>query len=249
MSTMSAVIRTSNAGFEPIPILASDERLVAVNKPPGVAVVPAPGAPARECVRGMVERQLGIRLWVVHRLDRDASGVLLFARTADAHREMSLAFESRAVRKTYVALTSGVPSPREGRVTAALHAARRGRTRPALPGEAGSREAATGYRVRRVWSDEIGRVALVEAHPETGRHHQIRVHLRSIGTPILFDEIYGRAIEIASLDKAPCQRLALHAVRLVVPGPEGTPRAFEAPLAPDLASMLNWLDGEWTPDA
>ena len=131
----------------------------------------------------------------------------------------------------------------------ALHTARRGKTRPALPGEAGSREAATGYRVRRVWSDEIGRVALVDAHPETGRHHQIRVHLRSIGTPILFDEIYGRATEIASLEGAPCQRLALHAVGLVVPGPDGTALAFEAPLAPDLAAMLNWLDGEWTPEA
>jgi 23S rRNA-/tRNA-specific pseudouridylate synthase len=90
--------------------------LVVVNKPPELSVVPAAGAQPAESVRGQMERQLGVRLWVVHGLDRDASGVLLFAGTADIHREMYLAFEERRVRKTYAAFTPGVPSPCEGRV-------------------------------------------------------------------------------------------------------------------------------------
>ena len=234
-----------------IPVICNDAGLVVVNKPPGVPVVPAAGAPPAESVRGQLERQLGVRLWVVHRLDRDASGALLFARTADIHREMCLAFEERRVRKTYVAFTAGVPSPREGRIDVALHEARRGKARPARPGEPGARDAATRYIVRKRWSQDHDHVAMVEAHPETGRHHQIRVHLRAVGTPILFDHVYGRQTEIESLDSAPAQRLALHATRLAVPDPalpDGQ-RLFEAPLPADLIALLHWLDGEWTPEA
>jgi len=235
----------------PIAVIYDDDGLVVVNKPPGVPVIPASGAPPVESVRGQVERQLGVRLWVVHRLDRDASGVLLLARTADVHREMCLAFEERRVRKTYVAFTAGVPSPRDGCIDVALHEARRGKARPARPGEPGAREAATRYIVRKRWSQDRDYVAMVEAHPETGRHHQIRVHLRAIGTPILFDHIYGRQTEIESLEGAPGQRLALHATRLALPGraPSEEMRLFEAPLTADLIALLHWLDGEWTPEA
>jgi 23S rRNA-/tRNA-specific pseudouridylate synthase len=90
--------------------------VVVVNKPPGLPVVPAAGAQPADSVCGQMERQLGVRLWVLHGLDRYASGVLLFAGTADIHREMCLAFGERRVRKTYAAFTPGVPSPREGRV-------------------------------------------------------------------------------------------------------------------------------------
>ena len=234
-----------------LPVIYNDDGLVVVNKPPALPVVPAAGTSPAESVRGQTERQLGVRLWVVHRLDRDASGVLLFARTADIHREMCLAFEERRVRKTYVAFTAGVPAPREGRIDVALHEARRGKARPARPAEPGARDAATRYIVRKRWSQDRDRVAMVEAHPETGRHHQIRVHFRSIGAPILFDHVYGRQTEIESLETAPAQRLALHATRLAVPDPtlpEGE-RLFEAPLPADLIALLHWLDGEWTPEA
>jgi RluA family pseudouridine synthase len=235
----------------PISVIYHDAGLVVVNKPPGLPVVPAAGARPIESVRGQLEDQLGVRLWVVHRLDRDASGALLFARSADVHREMCVAFEDRRVRKAYLAFTADVPSPREGRVDVALHQARRGKTRPALPGEPGARDAATRYVVRKRWTQDWDRVAMVEAHPETGRHHQIRVHLRSIGTPILFDHVYGRQTDIGALEAAPAQRLALHAARLTVPDasvPEGE-RLFEAPLPADLVALLHWLDGEWTPEA
>lgn len=228
-----------------IPILHTDDRVVAVNKPAGVTVVPAPDVPAEGCLRALVERQIGARLLVVHRLDRDTSGVVVFARSAEAHRDLCLAFEHRRVQKTYVAFIAGVPDPREDRIEMPLHAARRGKTRPARPGEPGGQAAATRYLVRKHWELDGARVALVDAHPETGRHHQIRAHLRVIGCPILFDGTYGRGIEIGTLDQAPCQRMALHASRLVVPQPDGSRLTIDAPLPADLTALLRWLDGVW----
>jgi RluA family pseudouridine synthase len=232
----------------PIPLIFDGAGLVAVDKPPGLAVVPAADQHPGECVRGRLERELGARLWVVHRLDRETSGVLLFARTPEIHRALCLAFEERQVRKTYVAFTLGVPSPREGRIEAPLHPARRGKVRPALPGEGGAWEAATRYIVRKRWERDGAAVAMVETHPETGRHHQIRAHLRSIGAPILFDRVYGLSAGAAPLAGAPAQRLALHASRLAVPDSAGAgfTRTFEAPLAADLTALLHWLDADWT---
>jgi RluA family pseudouridine synthase len=231
-----------------IPLIYDDAGLVAVNKPPGLTVVPAAGQHPDDCVRGRLERELGAALWVVHRLDRETSGVLLLARTPEVHRALCLAFEERRVRKTYVAFTLGVPAPREGLVSKPLHRARRGKVRPALPREEGAWEAATRYVVRKRWERDGAAVAMVEAHPETGRHHQIRAHLRSIGTPVLFDRLYGRGLAGDFADRAPVSRLALHASRLVVPDAavEGLTRTFEAPLAADLTALLHWLDAEWT---
>jgi 23S rRNA-/tRNA-specific pseudouridylate synthase len=232
-------------------VIDDDDGVVAVCKPAGLPVVPAAGGDPADCVRGRLERDLGVRLWVVHRLDRDTSGVLLFARTADVHRSLCLAFEERRVRKTYVAFTLGVPAPGDGRIDTPLHPARRGKVRPARPGEGGTWDAATAYAVRRRWSRSGDAVAMVEARPETGRHHQIRAHLRSIGTPILFDRLYGGTPNGDWAGRAPISRLALHASRLVV-AEAGAPAprwAFEAPLAADLAALTRWLDTEWTSDA
>jgi tRNA pseudouridine32 synthase / 23S rRNA pseudouridine746 synthase len=231
-----------------IPVLFADDVMVAVDKPAGLATVPAPDAPAGECVRAVVERQLGVRLWVVHRLDRETSGVLLFARTAEAHRSLCLAFDAREVRKTYVAFTFGAPPSRDGRIDTPLHPARRGKVRPARPGEAGAWHTSTRFVVRKRWERGGDAVALVEAHPETGRHHQIRAHLRSIGAPVLFDRLYGRASAAIASPGAPVARLALHASRLAVPDPAkaGLMRTYEAPLPADLVALLHWLDADWT---
>jgi RluA family pseudouridine synthase len=231
-------------------ILFANSDLVVVDKPAGLPTVPAPDADPGTCVRKVLERQLGAAVWVVHRLDRDTSGVLLFARTADAHRRLCVAFEERRVRKAYIALTMGAPAEREGRIATPLHSARRGKVRPAKPGEAGAWNTVTRFVVRKRWSHGQAAVALVDAHPETGRHHQIRAHLRSIGTPVLFDPLYGFR-PAAELAGAPAPRLALHASRLLVPadGTSGGCQAFEAPLPADLSALLHWLDAEWTVDA
>lgn len=226
-------------------ILALAPDLVAVDKPAGLPVVPARGEAPEHCLRARLEGELGERLWVVHRLDRETSGVVVFARHPDAHRALSLAFERREVAKTYVAFVGGPRLAEQGRVELALHAARRGKTRPARPGEPGARPAATTWRVARRWpvaGDAGLEIARLELAPETGRHHQIRVHLRSLGVPILFDRVYGRG-SVALPPEAPCARLALHALRLTLPlDALDRARTFEAPLAQDLAALERWLD-------
>jgi RluA family pseudouridine synthase len=226
-------------------LLREDHDLVAVAKPPGEPVIAARGEPRSLCLQKRLERELGRRLWVVHRIDRDASGVVLFARNADAHRALSLAFEHRQVVKTYTAFVVGSIEPPHGRIDAPLHPARKGKARPARPDEEGAQPSVTEYATRKRWSLGGATVSLLEAHPLTGRHHQIRVHLRSRGTPILFDPLYGRAPVPEALAGAPCARLALHARRIDVPAPRGGGRVVvEAPLAPDLAALAEWLDAQ-----
>ena len=132
----------------PLPLLSEDPDLVAVSKPSGEPVIAARGEPPDACLRRRLERQLGRRLWVVHRIDRDASGLVVFALHAEAHRDLSLAFEHRKVTKTYLAFASGSMPQDRGRIDVALHSARRGKTRPARSGESGSQNALTEYRVR-----------------------------------------------------------------------------------------------------
>ena len=186
----------------------------------------------------------------MHRLDRDTSGVLLFARTPELHRELCLAFEERRVRKTYIAFTLGASVPRGG-----THRRRRS-TRPGearsgrpLPGEDGAWDAATRYIVRKRWERDGAAVAMVETHPETGRHHQIRAHLRSIGTPMLFDRVYGPAAGAAQVGRiARCRgsRCTPRGWPCRVPRRRDALRTFEAPLPADLTALLHWLDADWT---
>jgi tRNA pseudouridine32 synthase/23S rRNA pseudouridine746 synthase len=228
----------------PIVVLHDDGSLVAVTKPPGEPVIAARGEPPAACLQKRLERQLGRRLFVVHRIDRDASGVVLFALDAETHRAASLAFEHRRVEKAYLAFVAGALEPPDGRLEVPLHPARKGKTRPAQPGEPGSQPAVTDYTTRQRWRLGDVTVSLVEARPHTGRHHQIRVHLRSAGAPILFDPLYGRGRMPEGLAGAPCARLALHAERLELPSPTGEGRlSIAAPLAPDLEALAAWLDG------
>ena len=233
----------------PFAILHETRDIVAVDKPPGVVVIPARDEPAGGSHRHRLERARGERLWVVHRLDRDTSGVVVFARNAETHRELSLAFERHAVEKTYLALTRGTPTPPEGVIDVPLHSARRGKMRPALARERGSLAAETKYLVQRVWMTRVGPVALVEAKPRTGRQHQIRVHLRWKDAPLLVDPLYGRAERITAQDLGlsenipACERHTLHAAELVLPARGGEPSLrLVAPLAPDLGRLVRALD-------
>jgi tRNA pseudouridine32 synthase/23S rRNA pseudouridine746 synthase len=166
-----------------VTFLYDDAALVVVDKPAGRRDSHA-GCATASCLRDRVAAALGTRVWVVHRLDRDTSGVVVFARTAEAHRALSMAFERRDVAKQYAALVHGVPAPPAGTIDLALHEARKGKARPARADEPGARPATTDYAVTRAWAHEAQRIAAVAATPRTGRHHQIRVHLRAIGTPI-----------------------------------------------------------------
>lgn len=213
-----------------------------LDKPPGRTVVPARDEDPALCLHHQAEWELGGTLFVVHRLDRDTSGVLLLARSAALHRDLCLAFEHHRIAKRYLAFTAGIPEPREGVITLPLHAARRGKSRPARPGEPGARPARTRYRVERAGEIAGQPVARVSLEPETGRLHQLRVHLRAIGTPILADPLYGKAVRPLPAHLAP-PRLALHAARLTVPlGPGGDPRTFDSPLPADLHPLAHALE-------
>lgn len=230
----------------PIAFLYEDDALVVVDKPTGVPVIPAPGWPVESTVQARAAAAIGSRLWVVHRLDRETSGALAFGRTAAAHRALSQAFERREVAKVYRALVAGVPPAPRGVIDLPLHDARKGKSRPAAPGEAGGKAATTRYEVLRVWRHGAAAVALVELRPDTGRHHQIRVHLRAVGTPILADAAYGRGVRPLPDDHM-CTRLALHASALEVPHPGGTRRvAVAAPWPADLQAVTAWLEAHWT---
>jgi RluA family pseudouridine synthase len=227
-------------------VLYDEGDILVVDKPAGIAIIPARGEAPEASLHRRVEQQIGARLFIVHRIDRDVSGVVVFARTAEVHRHLSLAFEHRQVEKTYTAWVSGDLATHHLRIDSPLHDARKGKTRPALPGEPGSLAAVSEIDVERVWRRESATVSRVSVCPHTGRHHQIRVHLRSVGAPLLFDDLYGKGIDPTPLADAPARRLALHARRLVVPAP-GTeaPLAFEAPLPPDLVELDAWLDSAW----
>jgi 23S rRNA-/tRNA-specific pseudouridylate synthase len=151
-----------------------------------------------------------------------------------------MAFEAGKVLKTYLAFVRGCPEPPEGSVELALHSARKGKMRPALPGEPGALPSRTDYRVLRRWRHPASCLALVEARPRSGRSHQIRVHLRAIGCPILGDPIYGGS-GVEGLPPPP--RMALHAACLELPPLPGIPAlVVEAPLPADLDAFTRALE-------
>lgn len=228
----------------PLRVLHADQQVLAVDKPPGMLVIPGRGPPERT-VQQEASGTHG-RVWVVHRLDRWTSGVLLLARTAAAHQALNLCFDRREVTKRYLAIVRGT-APDEVVVDAALAPARRGRMRVARPGEPGAKASSTAARcLERFPPRGAGDgFSLVEALPLTGRTHQIRVHLASAGLPLAVDPDYGSAEPVRDAAGAILlARTPLHASLLEVPHPAtGATLRLEAPLPPDLAALLAWLRG------
>lgn len=233
-------------GASPV-ILARGDGWIAIDKPPGEVVIPARHDDPLDCTWRRAEATLGARLWVVHRIDRDTSGIVLFATDAEAHRTLSMAFEHGRVSKTYVALTRGFPPGRSGTIDTPLHPARKGKMRPALPREPGALPAITDWSTLSEWNTPAGTIGWLEARPRTGRQHQIRVHLRSVGAPLLVDPLYGRSDRLlahevgGSGQDVVMERLTLHARRIELDAPRGGRIAIEAPLAGDLGRVLELL--------
>ncbi len=215
-----------------IEILYRDEVLLVVNKPGGLATIPEGWAPDAPNLRSLLEADWG-RLWVVHRLDKVTSGVLVFARNAEAHRALNRAFEARTVVKVYHALVCGQPSW-ERRI--AHHPLRSGvghAKRTVVDSRRGE-PAQTRFRIL----ERFAGYTLLEAQPKTGRTHQIRAHLFAVGFPILGDALYGAPTTSLIL------RPALHARSLSVPHPvSGETITFWAPYPADFAEALRRLRG------
>lgn len=187
-----------------IPIVYEDESIVAVDKPAGLLVIQGRGEQADDTAQRRLEARFGRKLFVVHRLDRDASGVLVFAKTPECHAKLSLSFERRAVKKLYLAAVLG-EAPELGTIDLPIQEFGSGR----MGVKAGGKPCQTGF--RRL--EELRGATLVECAPRTGRRHQLRVHLYAIGHPILGDAVYGQERPVGG---AP--RLMLHALSLEFPG-------------------------------
>ena len=181
----------------PLEILYEDAQLIVVNKPAGMVVHPAPGNPDRTLVNALIahcgESLSGIggvrRPGIVHRLDKDTSGLMVAAKTDAAHAHLAAQFAARSIARAYTAVVWGVPRPRAGEIEGNIGRSRSNRKRMAVV-DRGGKPALTRYRVVQT----LGAAAsVVECRLATGRTHQIRVHLASRGHPIIGDRLYGRA--------------------------------------------------------
>jgi 23S rRNA pseudouridine1911/1915/1917 synthase len=214
-------------------IIYEDADMLIVNKPPGMTVHPSPGHTSKTLVNAILAHchdlsGIGgvLRPGIVHRLDRDTSGVIVVAKNDAAHNALAKQLKERSVEKTYVALVEGTPKPAEGVIDAPIARDPRNRQRMAIVDR--GRASTTVYKV----IDRFTGMSLVEARPKTGRTHQIRVHLAAIGHPIIGDRVYGKASPLVG-------RQFLHAQRIVFAHPRTGERVeFDAPLPEDLAAAL-----------
>lgn len=215
-------------------VIHEDAQVLALNKPAGLS---SQGGRIRahtlDDLLWAFMRSNGKRPELVHRLDRDTSGVILAAKTKPAAGFLGKALQARKLDKTYVALVSATPDPRQGVIDAPLIREEIGREsymRVAAPETPGAQASVSRYRT--LSASEEG--ALVELEPKTGRMHQLRVHMASIGRPLVGDVRYGGALTFAG---RPAPRLMLHAAKLTFPHPEGGRMTVEAPPPADFAGL------------
>jgi 23S rRNA pseudouridine1911/1915/1917 synthase len=227
----------------PLQVVYEDEHVLVINKPAGMVVHPAAGhftgtlvhaalahAPEMEGIGG--EQRPG----VVHRLDKDTSGLILMAKDDRTHRWLQDQFKLRKVRKTYLALVDGHPPTPQGRIEAAIGRDQSHRKQMMVVPDQKGRQAVSEYFTR----ERFPQHSLLEVHPLTGRTHQIRLHLAFIGCPIVGDLVYGH-----KKSSLPIGRHFLHAAQLLITLPgEISPRQFDAPLPPDLQAVLQELQQE-----
>jgi 23S rRNA pseudouridine1911/1915/1917 synthase len=228
-----AVEATAVAEDIALDVIFEDADMLVVNKPPGMTVHPSPGHATSTLVNAILAHcddlsGIGgvLRPGIVHRLDRDTSGVIVVAKNDAAHNALAKQLKDRVVEKTYVALVEGTPKPMEGVIDAPIARDPRNRQRMAIVDR--GRASETAYSV----IERFDGTSLVEARPKTGRTHQIRVHFAATGHAIVGDRVYGRASPMVG-------RQFLHARRIAFAHPRTGERvAFEAPLAADLAEAL-----------
>jgi 23S rRNA pseudouridine1911/1915/1917 synthase len=217
----------------PYAVPYADEHLLVIDKPAGVVVHPARGHRAGTLAQALAGIAAGgedaARAGIVHRLDRDTSGLLVVARSEEAHRALRAALQARAITREYLVLVEGRPPARTGTIDAPLGRDRRVRTRMSTDTDV-PREAVTHFEIER----PLPRTTLLRVRLETGRTHQIRAHLQAIGHPVVGDPEYGTPGRLG------LERQFLHATRLAFAHPvTGEPVDVSSPLPPDLQAALD----------
>ena len=218
----------------PLVVVYQDQDLIVVDKPSGLSVHPGPGHPNGTLVNALLARCTDIqgiggalRTGIVHRLDKDTSGLMMIAKTDRAHLNLSEQIKSRLVTKGYLAMATGEIKPQEGTIDAPI--ARDPRNRKRMAVVVGGRESRTRYRV----AEQFDGGSLLELYLESGRTHQIRVHLASLGHPLLGDPVYGKRNPALG-------RQFLHAHHLSFEHPvSGEHLEFRTDLPEDLAAVLS----------
>ena len=240
----------------PLSILFEDEHLIVLDKPPGIAVHPAPGSETGTLVNALLhhcgDSLSGIggvaRPGIVHRIDKDTSGVMVVAKSDAAHQGLSALFAAHDIDRVYVALVRGAPTPSRGTIETRLGRSAHDRKKMAVL-KTGGREAITHYRVEAAFGPEDRPLAArVSCRLETGRTHQIRVHMASKGSPCLGDPVYGSGPAAApvreAIAAAGLHRQALHAQVLGFVHPvTGETLRFESTLPADMATLEALLQG------
>ena len=220
----------------PLKIIYEDPDLLVIDKPADLAVHPAPGTPSGTLANAVLHYLPAIakdvdslRPGIVHRLDKDTSGLIIVAKNRVAQANLSDQFKNRIVNKTYIALVKGKLTPEKGIIEADIGRDPKNRQRMAVVAD--GREARTDYKVIRYYDN----YTLLEIHPETGRTHQIRVHLAAIGFPVVGDTTYGWPVKFLN-------RQFLHAGKIGFKLPtSGKYVEFESPLPPDLLQALEQI--------
>ncbi len=229
-------------------IIFENDSIVAVNKPSGLLTLPDRFDAELESLKGILTKKYG-EIFVVHRLDRDTSGLIIFAKTAEAHQYYSRLFEDRKVKKIYVGLVQGVLPVEEGSFDQPIgeHPFTKGKMAVVRKGK----HALTHYTVL----ETLSKYSWVSFHIETGRTHQIRVHLQNAGHPLVCDPLYGsdaplllssvkknfKLSKTEETERPLLKRLALHAWKLSLPTQEGNILELEAPVPKDLEACLKQL--------
>jgi 23S rRNA pseudouridine1911/1915/1917 synthase len=220
----------------PLDVMYEDEHLAVLNKTSGMVVHPGDGTPDGTVVNALLHRYGPLssiggvqRPGIVHRLDKETSGCLVVARNDATHQGLSEQFAERETDKYYLAVVQGVPKPTSGTIKTQIGRHPQDRQRMAVLPEPAGKYAHTDYKLVR----PLGRTSLVECHLHTGRTHQIRVHLKHLGHPLLGDSTYGKGV------REPAGRLMLHAWKLSFTHPAtGKRMAFEAPIPPEFAPWV-----------
>ncbi len=226
----------------PLDIIYDDPDVVVINKPAGLVVHPAPGHPRGTLVNGLLFRYPEIsiagssRPGIVHRLDKDTSGVMIIAKSDRAQTSLVEQWQDRTVGKEYVALVSGVVEEEQATIDAPIGRDPANRLRMAAVRS--GKDALSHFTVEERFSD----TSLLSVAIDTGRTHQIRVHLAMIGFPVVGDRLYATPKSSGIATKYEIKRQFLHASSLTVELPGGERRTFEAPLANDLVDALNRIN-------